>query len=119
MLEVQRAKVFWAFAIASFAPFRTRVCARVRTWRKQHESALCERFGIPLRFAPLPVAALRDVDEVFLTSSGGGVLPIAKIDGRPLPHFPGPVTTRLHDGYWALHDDPAYNDPVDYSSTSR
>ncbi|MDB5828433.1 MAG: branched-chain amino acid transferase [Variovorax sp.] len=79
---------------------------------------LCGSLGIPLRVAPMPVAALRDADEVFITSSGGGVLPIAKIDGKPLPRFPqqfpGPITTRLYDGYWAMHDDPAFSDPVDY-----
>lgn len=75
---------------------------------------LCDALGIPLRVAPLPAAVLRGADEVFLTSSGGGVLPIAKIDGTPLPLFPGPVTTRVYDGYWALHDDPKFSDPVAY-----
>ncbi|MFC5607588.1 aminotransferase class IV [Variovorax soli] len=75
---------------------------------------LCEKFGIPLRIAPLPVALLRGADEVFLSSSGGGVLPIGKVDGRALPTFPGPVTRRLQEGYWALHEDPAYRDPVAY-----
>lgn len=77
---------------------------------------LCERLGIPCRVAPLPVQALREADEVFLSSTGGGVLPIAKVDGRPLrvPH-PGPVTARLQAAYWAAHDDPAWRDPVDYS----
>jgi branched-chain amino acid aminotransferase len=77
---------------------------------------LCERLGIALRVAPLPVAAVRGADEVFLTSTGGGILPIAKIDGQPLPQFPGPITTRLYDAYWALHDEPAYRDPIDYGA---
>ena len=55
-----------------------------------------------------------DYDEVFLSSTGGGVLPIAKVDGRPLRTFPGPITRRLHDAYWALHDDPRFRDPVAY-----
>lgn len=76
---------------------------------------LCARFGIPIDIAPLPVAVLRRADEVFLTSSGGGILPIAKIDGVPLPSFPGPITTRLYDGYWAMHDEALYSDPVDYT----
>jgi len=76
---------------------------------------LCERLGLPLQAAPLPADALRGADEVFITSSGGGVLPIAKIDGHPLPQFPGPVTQRLRDAYWAIHDEPAYRDPVDYT----
>ncbi|HEU5295376.1 MAG TPA: aminotransferase class IV [Burkholderiaceae bacterium] len=75
---------------------------------------LCERLGIPLRLAPLPAESVRGADEVFLTSSGGGVLPIAKIDGRPLARFPGPITRQLQDAYWALHDEPAYRDPVSY-----
>ena len=64
---------------------------------------------------PLPVALLRGADEVFLSSSGGGVLPIGKVDGQALPAFPGPVTRRLQEGYWALHEEPAYRDPVTYT----
>jgi len=52
---------------------------------------------------------------VFLSSTGGGVLPIAKVDGRALRgEFPGPVTKRLQDAYWALHDEPRHRDAVDY-----
>ncbi|HEX4234591.1 MAG TPA: aminotransferase class IV [Caldimonas sp.] len=76
---------------------------------------LCETLAIPLRVAALPAADLADADEVFLSSTGGGVLPIAKVDGRALrAAFPGPVTRRLHDAYWALHNDPRFRDPVQY-----
>jgi len=75
---------------------------------------LCERLRIPIRLGPVPIDELRHADEVFLTSTGGGVLPIAKVDGLALPHFPGPVTTRLYDAYWAMHDEEPYRDPVRY-----
>jgi len=75
---------------------------------------LCERLGIPIRLGAVPIDELRHADEVFLTSTGGGVLPIAKVDGLALPHFPGPITTRLHDAYWAMHDEAPYRDPVRY-----
>lgn len=75
---------------------------------------LCRRLGIPVRIAPVPVAEFRAADEVFLSSTGGGVLPIARLDGAALPGFPGPVTTRLYDAYWAAHDDAAWRDPVNY-----
>jgi branched-chain amino acid aminotransferase len=76
---------------------------------------LCSRLGIPLRLEPVPANDLRTADEVFLSSTGGGVLPIAKIDGAPLRlPFPGPVTQQLHDAYWAMHDETAYRDPVAY-----
>jgi len=75
---------------------------------------LCQRLNIPLRIASLPAADVRHADEVFLTSTGGGVLPIAKVDGQLLKQFPGPITTRLRDAYWAMREEPAYSDPVDY-----
>jgi branched-chain amino acid aminotransferase len=76
---------------------------------------LCGALGIALRVEPIPAADLASADEVFISSTGGGVLPIAKIDGKPLAgSFPGPVTRRLQDAYWALHDDPSHRDPVEY-----
>ena len=27
--------------------------------------------------------------------------------------WPGPITRRLHDAYWALHDDPRHRDPIE------
>lgn len=75
---------------------------------------LCERLGLPLQVEPVSVEAVRGADEVFLTSTGGGVLPIARVDGRPLPYFPGPVTERLQQAYWEAHRDPDWSDPVDY-----
>jgi branched-chain amino acid aminotransferase len=76
---------------------------------------LCRRLDIPLRPGAVPADAMRQADEVFLTSTGGGVLPVAKVDGRPLPQFPGAITTRLQDAYWAMHEEPAHRDPVDYA----
>jgi branched-chain amino acid aminotransferase len=75
---------------------------------------LCARQGLSTSVAPLPMAALRVADEVFITSTAGGVMPVSRLDGQALPHFPGPVTQRLHAAYWALHDEPGMRDPVDY-----
>ena len=74
---------------------------------------LCGTLAIPLRIGPVPAAELAAADEVFLSSTGGGVLPIAKVDGRPLAAWPGPVTQRLRDAYWALHADPRHADPIE------
>jgi branched-chain amino acid aminotransferase len=41
----------------------------------------------------VPGGELERVAEAFLTSTTRGVQPIASIDGRPLPHYPGPLTT--------------------------
>ena len=41
----------------------------------------------------LPLSALADADEAFLTSSTRDVHPISHVDGTPLPACPGPLTT--------------------------
>jgi branched-chain amino acid aminotransferase len=75
---------------------------------------LCQQLGIALRIEPVPAAGLAGADEVFITSTGGGVLPIAKVDGRAVRRFPGPVTLQLQEAYWALHREPRHRDDVDY-----
>jgi branched-chain amino acid aminotransferase len=45
-------------------------------------------------------------DEAFITSTAGGIVPVTRIDHRPLGDGePGPVTTRLKNLYWQRHDD--------------
>jgi branched-chain amino acid aminotransferase len=76
---------------------------------------LCGKLDIPIRQRAIPGGELEHADEVFLSSTGGGVLPIARVNGKPVPAaFPGPITQRLQAAYWALHDDPAYREPVTY-----
>jgi len=74
--------------------------------------------GIPVRAAPLAVAALRRASEVFLSSTGGGAIGVSQLDGVPIGgraagEF-GPVTRQLQAAYWALHDDPRHAEPVRY-----
>jgi branched-chain amino acid aminotransferase len=79
---------------------------------------LARAAGIPVRAAPLPVAALRRASEVFLSSTGGGAIGVSQIDGVPIGERAagafGPITRRLQAAYWALHDDPRYAEPVRY-----
>ena len=70
---------------------------------------------IPVQTRPLPAAELRAADEAFLTTSGGGVLPVTRVDGRPIGSGqPGVLTQRLAQAYWDLHRDPRYSTPVVY-----
>ena len=58
---------------------------------------------------------LRGADEAFITSTAGGIVPVTRVDHRPLGDGePGPLTLRLKDRYWKLHSDPAESTPIDY-----
>ena len=64
----------------------------------------CE-VGIPARASDLRPDALRTADEAFLSSTAGGIMPIARVDGRPLgAGRPGPLTSRLRGLYWDKRD---------------
>jgi branched-chain amino acid aminotransferase len=78
---------------------------------------LCEELGIPFTLARITPEELRDADEVFLSSTAGGVLPISRVDGRTLCNGrPGPVTLRLRERYWQWHDEGRHATPVDYGA---
>jgi len=64
---------------------------------------------------PLTAGELLRSDEVLVTSTAGGIMPVAVIDGTPVgTGAPGPLTTQLRDRYWASHQDPRYSTPVRY-----
>ncbi|HZD66711.1 MAG TPA: aminotransferase class IV [Acidimicrobiales bacterium] len=50
----------------------------------------------------VPIEALRDAEEAFLTSTTRGVQPIARVDGRDLPACPGPFTEAAAAAYGAV-----------------
>lgn len=73
--------------------------------------------GLPVQLRAVPAGALRAAQEVFLSTSGGGVLPVTKVDNIAIGDGrPGPITQRLVETYWAWHKDPAYSRPIDYSA---
>ena len=54
-------------------------------------------------------------DEVLVTSTAGGIMPVTVIDDKPVgTGAPGPLTRQLRDRYWARHQDPRYSTPVRY-----
>jgi len=77
---------------------------------------LAGRLNIEARLEKLPVDRMRGAEEIFLTSTAGGIVPVKSIDGNAVGDGGvGPVTQRLTDMYWALHEDDAYTTPVEYN----
>jgi branched-chain amino acid aminotransferase len=74
---------------------------------------LANEHGIPIEERPVQAASLRRADEAFLSSTAGGIIPITRVDGEILGEgVPGPVTLRLRDAYWKLHEDPRFSHPA-------
>jgi branched-chain amino acid aminotransferase len=62
---------------------------------------LAAEVGVAAREADLTPDALRGADEAFLSSTAGGIMPVGRVDGRPLGSGkPGPLTSRLRALYW-------------------
>ena len=63
---------------------------------------------------------LRAADEAFITSTAGGIVPVTRVDHRPLGDGePGPVTIRLKNLYWQRHDDGRDGTPIDYGASEH
>ena len=77
---------------------------------------LAAELGLPVEATSVRVEELRDADEAFLTSTSGGILPVARVDHRPLGgrDGPGELTARLHDLYWEKRWAGWLGDPIDY-----
>jgi branched-chain amino acid aminotransferase len=76
---------------------------------------MARSLGIGIEERALPMAELLAADEVFITSSGGGVLPVSRVNGTDIGSGrPGAVTQRLAETYWAWHALPQYSTPIAY-----
>lgn len=75
-----------------------------------------EMLNIPFETRNVPAEHVRQADEVFITSTAGGIIPVTRVDGQPLGDGqPGPITLQFHRQYWSLHQDSRYVSPVQYA----
>ncbi len=63
---------------------------------------LAVALGIDAAEEDLPLSALAEADEAFLSSSTREVQAVSAVDGRALPVAPGPVTVKLAEAFPAL-----------------
>ena len=77
---------------------------------------LCSECGIPLEVEAVPAETVRSADEVFLSSTAGGIMPVGKVDGCEVGGGrPGPITCRLRDLYWSKKEAGWHATPVHYA----
>jgi branched-chain amino acid aminotransferase len=80
---------------------------------------LASRVGIVVREREVGADELRRAEEVFVTSTAGGIMPVTRVDGSSIGDGrPGSTTLDLGRRYWQAHADPEYGEPIDYSAAS-
>lgn len=81
---------------------------------------LAEETNLEIRKRALPADEMRQADEVFISTTGGGVIAITTVDGRTIGSgSAGPVTQRLDDLYWSKRDAGWLTTAVDYDAALR
>ena len=71
--------------------------------------------GLNIRVEVVPVQLAYLADEIFMSTTAGGIMPITSLDGRPISSGQiGPVTKAIWDEYWAIHYDPQFSFQVQY-----
>lgn len=81
---------------------------------------LAASLQIKCQVRPVPAAEVTAADEIFLTSTAGGILPVARYEGRPVGSGrPGPLTQRLNELYWRRHEDGPDCTPVHYAAVPQ
>lgn len=72
--------------------------------------------GLPVQQIPIKAADLHQAEELFASSTAGGIMPITKLNGRKVASGSvGPQSCKIRDMYWQWHRDPRLNSPVDYT----
>jgi branched-chain amino acid aminotransferase len=81
---------------------------------------MAQALHLPVQLRAVPADELRAADEVFLTTSGGGVLPVTRVDDSRIgTGDPGALTRMLMAMYWAWHEDPRFATRIDYGNVLR
>ena len=76
---------------------------------------IADHLGIVASIRPLSVDELLGADEVFLSSSGGGVIPIVRVNETIYGNgVKGPISVRLNETYWQWTTLEKYRDPINY-----
>ncbi len=66
---------------------------------------LAEEAGREMHVTPLTAYDLLAADEVFLSSTAGGVMPVVEIEGRRIGDGKvGEVTREIHTRYWQMRE---------------
>ena len=76
-------------------------------------SEICEAEGMEMIAGDLTTFDLYTADEVFFSSTAGGVMPVVEVDGRAIGDgVPGPATLRIKESYWDMREKGVHGTPI-------
>ncbi|MBT7667363.1 MAG: hypothetical protein HN608_20805, partial [Rhodospirillaceae bacterium] len=76
---------------------------------------LAETLNVKIDVGILAEDELRQADEIFISSTAGGVMPVSRLDNVTVGDgSPGPLALRLRQMYWDAHESGKYVTPIDY-----
>ena len=68
---------------------------------------LAKELKLKVNTKPISIEMLKSSDELFATSTAGGVMPITKVSGKKIGTGKvGDITRKIHKIYWEKHSDP-------------
>lgn len=80
---------------------------------RQSAIELAAELGFSLEERIVAATEALAADEVFITSTAGGIMPVTRINAAAVGEGRmGPVTRALLEAYWARHEDPAWSTAV-------
>lgn len=76
---------------------------------------LAQEMGIPTHETTFKADLLFAAEELFLTTTAGGIIPVTKLNEQVIGNGRmGQVTRQLYDRYWAEHQNGRWVTPIDY-----
>ena len=80
---------------------------------------LCAKHNVSVEETDITLQKLLDADELFATTTGGGIVPITRVNQHTFSNdVAGELTLSLKDTYWQWHNDGSMSETIDYKTTS-
>ena len=74
---------------------------------------LAKEINLSVNLKSISFEMLENSDEVFATSTAGGIMPITKINNKMVDQgTPGKITRKLYQSYWDKHAQPKWSESV-------
>ena len=81
---------------------------------------ICEELSIPTEIRSLSQTEFMEADEIFLTTSSGGVVPITRVNDRIFSNnTPGEMSAKLKDCYWVWSQKEELRTEIGYKESKK